>query len=277
MTAMDQAMTRPWNGWDYAMLATSIVAGVAVGAGATRWALMRRAAGQTALEANPAELGRRADLLRRLADHLGNRDLDPEVRPAQEILLELQHTLGLETADGEWSRSTEKAIRELLRSGKKAGTGWRPKRRMNPGSFQDELEPEDDWEVAYEQRFAAALQACRSDPTVVSFDQCLISLLERIFPESGSFMAGPGTGAWKKAARERARSDLGQALGPTEMHARATLTRDVGIRARQDGSDVGQAVRKMAQHAWPNADWDKPERTPWQATFSRIASAVIQG
>jgi len=214
---MSQRAPRNWAVTDYVLLATGVLAGAALGAGATRM-LMRRGQGSNGVDANPES----------------------------------------------WPSLEDEA------------TSWRPRRRQNPERFEEELEPDENWEVAYQQRFDAALQACRGDERIVSFDQCVISLLERIFPDAGTFMIGSGTGAWKKAARKRARADLTQALGPTEMHARAVLTREVGMRARRQGADVGQAVRTMAEHAWPSANWGEVKRAPWQASFARIASSVIQ-
>lgn len=267
---------RPWAAGDYLLLAMGVTLGAGVGVGVTRWVLRRRVTTSTAAVGSADEMSRRAELLRKLATHLGNPDLDPANRPMGEILLELQYTLGLGDAGGEWTAETEKAIRDLLASPPSGGNPWRPRRRGNPVGCNDELEPDENWESTYQQQFEGALQACHGDASVVAFDQCVVSLLERIFPGSGSFMLCPGTGSWKRAARERARCDLTQALGPTEIHARATLTRDIGLEARHRGADLGQAVRVMAEHAWPTVAWDSPERAPWQSAFARLASTIIQ-
>jgi hypothetical protein len=263
-----------WAAKEYLLLATgvAVVAGVGVG---VMFGLRRRSSVPTQTVASDTEVRRREALLRQLATHLGNPDIDPSSRPVEEILLELQYTLGLQNTEGEWTTETEKAIRDMLASPAPSGNPWRPRLGKNPEGGNDDLEPNDNWEAQYQQEFSGALQSCYGDASVISFDQCVVSLLERIFPASGSFMLCSGTGAWKRAARDRARGDLTQALGTTELQARAVLTRNIGLEARQRGSDVGQAVRAMQQHAWPTVEWDAPQRANWQAVFARIASTVI--
>lgn len=50
-----------------------------------------------------------------LAKKTGNPDLDPSQRDPKEIITELQITLGIEPADGQWSPQLEQAIREMYK------------------------------------------------------------------------------------------------------------------------------------------------------------------
>lgn len=139
-----------------------------------------------------------------------------------------------------------------------------------------ELEPDDDWERTYEQRFGYAVQRCIDDPQVIAFDRAVVVALEEIFPAHGSFSLTPATGQWKRLARERARQDLADALGHTEAQARATLSAPVGRQALARGADLGQAVREMAQHAFPAAAWSDPSATSWQTLFCEAAAAHLR-
>jgi hypothetical protein len=280
--AATMGLPRPrWSAGHYALAAAGIVVGAGLGVGLTYWTMRNRIASQAPLAPEAAavletEQQRRIALLQQLAQHVGNPELDPANRPMDEILLEIQSTLmGLESASGQWTPETEQAINEMLAA--PGANPWRPRRRQNPVDFHEELEPDDNWELTYAQGFDGALQQCCEDATVVAFDQCVVSVLERIFPQSGSFMLSPGSGPWKCAARERARRDLTARLGPSELHVRALLVRGVGLEAQANGADFGQAVRAMAEHAWPTAAWDSPDRVPWQAAFTQLAGAALQG
>lgn len=149
-----------------------------------------------------------------------------------------------------------------------------PNPPVPPGA--EELEPDDDWEHVYQQGFSSALTRCIADPNVVAFDHAVVVLLEEIFPNHGPFALTAATGEWKRFARERARADLGDALGRTEAAARAALNLPVGERALAEGSDLGQAIRAMALHAFPATSWSDPSGTPWQALFCEAAAARLK-
>jgi hypothetical protein len=137
-----------------------------------------------------------------------------------------------------------------------------------------ELDPDDDWMATYERQLDAALRSCCDDPSVNSFDQAVVALLERIFPQSGSFALAPDTGQWKRQARDRARQDLATRLGRTENDVRATLTSNYGRQMLQSGRDPSQAVRAMGMRAFPSSDWNGPYE-PWQILFTRAAMARL--
>lgn len=209
------------------------------------------------------------DQLARLAAVTDNDKLDPARAPMEEITLELQLTLGVDPADGQWSPQTSaavaKQIEELLAE----------PRSTNPAA---DLEPEGaDWEQTYLDALPDALAQCCADPRVVTFDQAVIVVLDVIFPDADGFGLRPSTGAWKRSARERARQDLARMLGPTEADARAVLNaRTAGAEAIRQGADVGQAVRLMGVFAFPSATWGHGAQEPWQTAFSRRAASELQ-
>lgn len=258
MTMLSPSASRPW-----VVVAVSAVVGAGVGAAVMHWTMQRAAARSLS-----AEEKRQRELLQRLAEKTGRPDFDPTKRDASDILLELQLDLGVEPADGRWSPQTERAILAVLQ-----GTSPAANPPVDPAQ---ELEPEDDWEQQYRARLPDAVAACCHDDDVVTFDQAVLVVLERCFPDKGSFSLRPGTGAWKRAARERAVADLGSHLGPTELQARAKLTAPLGRRAMEQGADFGQAVRVMAERAWPAARWDGASRLPWQEAFCQSAAQAIQ-
>lgn len=258
--------TTPLGKRDIALATVGVLVGVGVGAVATRWAMLRWR--RPSPPQYTEEQRRQMELLRRLAEQTGNPDYDPANRPVPEILTELQFTMGVEPADGRWSEATEQMIVGLLQQTAPA---------QNPVvDPEQELEPEEDWVGVYEQRFDAAVADCCEDLRIVAFDQAVTAVLERCFPDKGSFALAPGTGPWKRSARERARSDLARVLGDTELQARAALTAPVGRAALEQGADFGQAVRSMAEHAWPTVRWDGPARASWQESFCQAAAAAIQ-
>ena len=53
--------------------------------------------------------------MRALASRTGNPELDPANRDRELIIIELQETLDIEPADGQWSPQLEQAVREMYR------------------------------------------------------------------------------------------------------------------------------------------------------------------
>jgi hypothetical protein len=265
------AATAPLPRRDLVLASVGAVLGVGIGVAATRWIIHRRAAQvpQCPVPTTAEEL-RQYELLQRLAEAWGNEDLRPTgARCFDDILREVQMTLGLEITAA-WNAETEQAILDMIQE---QGNPRRSRPTYNPAH---ELEPEENWCDVYEREFPAAVQRCCEDDGVVAFDQAVVAVLEFSFPDAGSFALAPHTGRWKREARERACSDLSHTLGSSEVQARAVLCREVGRRALAQGADLGQAVRSMAQHAWPTAVWDGAAKRPWQEAFSQAAAANLQ-
>lgn len=263
--------TTPLVGRDLLLASVGAVVGVGIGVAATRWILQRRSAAayQPSTPAVSDEELRQRELLERLAEALGNPDLSPANQPFGQIVMEIQVTMGLDTTDGTWTPETEQAVLDMIQEAN-------PRRSRPTPNPAHELEPDENWQAVYEREFPRGLQDCCDDERVVAFDQAVVAVLEFIFPESGSFALAPHTGQWKRGARDRACADLTEALGPTEVQARAVLTRGVGVQAMSDGADLGQAVRVMAQCAWPTAVWEGASRLPWQDAFTDAAAASLQ-
>lgn len=255
---------RPLDRRDFALAALGALVGVGVGAAATRWAMRRGVAPRYTDEER-----RQAELLSRLAEHTGYQDFAPGTDPLAVAIRRVQESLGIEPADGVWTEQTESAVLEWLSE----TPGHRSPPAANPAH---ELEPDENWELTYEREFSRAFDQCCADERVIAFDQAVVVLLERVFVDHGSFALAPCTGVWKRAARERARVDLAQRLGYTEIEARAVLARSVGKRALADGADFGQAIRTMAHHAWPTASWEQVPPSGWQRAFCEAASATLQ-
>lgn len=264
--------TAPLAGRELLLASVAAVVGVGIGVAGARWVMQRRQATapvQTTAPPDDEEL-RQRELLERLAEAWDNPEFSPANRAFADIVLEIQLTMGVEPADGKWSPETERVIVDLIQEDN-------PRRSRAVPNPAHELEPDENWQAVYEREFPKCLQQCCDDDGVVAFDQAVVAVLEFIFPESGSFALAPHTGQWKRGARDRACADLTQALGPTEVQARAVLTRTVGVQAMAEGADLGQAVRAMAQRAWPTAVWEGAARLPWQDTFTEAAAASIQG
>lgn len=246
---------------DLVIAGVGIGIGIGIGIAVTRYAMRPRSA-----VTYTSEQQRQLELIQRLYEHTGDPALDPSGRPLTETVSALQTSYGL-PPDGRWSDELESHILSTLA---RATPLQRP--AANPAH---ELEPDDDWEVTYERQFGAALRACCEDENVIAFDQAVTALLEHMFSDRGSFALEPHTGPWKRAARERARRDLAESLGCTEIEVRAILVAETGRRALSQGADFGQAVRAMAERAWPAACWDGPALASWQEAFRRAASATL--
>lgn len=249
----------------YTILGAAV--GIGVGAAVARWAVRRQY--RCAPRRFTEEEKRAHELLVRLAEATGNASLSPADRCLEDVIREVQLTLDVPRTDGVWDAATEQAVVSFLQ------------RQQNPLSSRpfdpaQELEPDENWELAYERSFGDAFEGCCQHPGVIAFDQAVVFLLEQIFPDAGSFALRPGTGAWKRAARDRATQDLASALGPTELQARARLCRFAGVAAMAEGADLGQASRCVAEHAWPTATWESPERQPWQEAFMQAAAGALQ-
>lgn len=231
--------------------------GVAIGATATTgWWYWRRR--------------QRHALLKQLAEHTRNDDFDPDKHSMDAILNELQ--LVFDLPNGGWNDETEAQIRKLLAEPAQAEPVL-VSTTVNPTA---ELEPDENWEVAYSERIDGAVAQALAEPDVVTFDQAVIYILMATFPESGAFHANPAMGAWKQQARERTRQDLARRVGYTEAEARAALNaQTAGAAALQQGLGLGQAVRSMGEYAFPTATWTGGPRADWQRLFSDRAASEL--
>lgn len=140
-----------------------------------------------------------------------------------------------------------------------------------------ELDPESfDWEERFDERAPAALDAILEDPSCRTFDAAVVMFLCEVFPDCGSFVTRPGMGAWKREARARARSFLQDALGPTEVQARARLCAVLGRAARERGASLDEAALAAAAAGWPEVRWSA-EGCPlaWQHDALRSCRASI--
>lgn len=245
------------------------VLGISLGAVTTWWILHRRTA-PTPAPATSEETKRQLELMVRLAETTGDFRFDPRWHPPQDVVREIQNAADLAPVDGLWNAAVERAVFDML------GERTPSKNPVTVPDPRHELEPDENWEATYAERFGDALARCCELDEVVAFDQAVVVLLETVFPDHGSFCLAPGTGAWKKLARERARHDLARVIGPTEVEARARLVATVGRRALDDGADLGQAVRLMAERAWPTTRWDTAHHQPWQEAFVRAAAGSLQ-
>ncbi len=266
---MNPAFSTPVSrGHAFAYAAVGTAVGVGVGAFVTRWVIRRRRLCEPRTFSE--EEKRAYELLSRLAEMTGNPDLSPARACLEDIVREIQLTMGLSRTDGVWNPETERAVLGLLQQQPNPG---RPAPISNPAQ---ELEPDENWEATYEREFPKALAQCCEDDGVIAFDQAVVAVLECAFPDAGSFALTPATGPWKKAARERTYHDLVGSLGSSELEARAVLCRSAGVEALASGEDFGQAVRRVAERAWPTAPWDAPERAPWQDAFVQAAATALQ-
>jgi len=121
---------------------------------------------------------------------------------------------------------------------------------------RQEMDPDYDWESVFDQRVLDGLGACLEDPGCTTTDCAVVVMLQSIYPDAGSFALRPGTGLWKRQARQRAREVLADSLGHDEMTARANLCAVVGQEARAAGASLDDAALQAAEAAWPEVRWD---------------------
>lgn len=140
-----------------------------------------------------------------------------------------------------------------------------------------ELDPEAfDWEERFDERAPAALDTILADPSCRTFDAAVVMFLCDVYPDCGSFAMRPGMGTWKREARARARSFLQEALGPTEVQARARLCAVIGRAARERGASLDEAALAAAAAGWPEVRWSS-DGCPlaWQHDALRSCRASI--
>jgi hypothetical protein len=138
-------------------------------------------------------------------------------------------------------------------------------------------EPEQGWEDVYADGFNEAMDAGIKDPTVVTYDEAVIFVVDTLWPGAGAAVANPGKPTWLRNASAAVREELRDRLGSSAIEARARLVTPLGLERLRAGDSPDEAVLAMAQHAFPQAPWTSgaDAMSPWQYRFVQLARANL--
>jgi len=139
------------------------------------------------------------------------------------------------------------------------------------------VEPDDGWEETYANGFTEAMQDGMQDPEVLTYDEAVVFVMDRLWPGSSAAAANPSSPTWLTDARGAVREELGDRLGATAVEARVRLAVPAGVQALRGGSGRDGAVLEMATRAFPEAQWRaRGERlAPWQQAFIHQARTQL--
>jgi len=140
------------------------------------------------------------------------------------------------------------------------------------------VEPEESWEVRWEQRSRDAVSTCRRDDDVMSWPQAVTCALEMSFPESGPWTDPATWESWQRDAAIRVESDLrervAQEYGTQDPSGWQGLLWLMSGRVARDcleklpTIDAPRLAVCIANSIYPNETWPPNASSPaWTTDF----------